>query len=763
MKKVIVIITILVSTSVYAQNKSLVKIVAQSAKQLIVDIEIDNPSLSRVQTTQGEASVAFLPECTNWQMYGQPDLPKLNLALNIPSTSNTVVTVLKSSYTDIPNILIAPSKGKIIRPNTPEKTAYHFGDAYNRNEFFPSELCHLNAPYIFRNKRGQALHIAPMQYNAITKILRAYNNIRIQIDFIGENNFNSLSNMEAINTSPLYTEMYKAHFINNIPSPIPTGNYTAIGDKGKMLVLAPTKYINTIQPFIDWKNQKGIPTTLVNVDTISGGVTDLNMQIFVNNYYLKNQNTFLVIVGNANDVPTLNLLYLDPNLYGPGDNGYGYISGNDHYPEIIVGRLMARDSTDIKVQIQKIIDYEKTPNMLDNWMRTCTGIASNQGPGDDNQYDFEHIRDITDSLMNPFTYLKKVELYDGDHNQADSIGDPVALDVVKAINETGTSIINYAGHGDNYFINTTAFSAQTHVPMLNNTNGKYPFMITVGCKPGNFTLGDCLAASGAWAKDLASGKGTGFIASAMSTVDQYWNEPMQAQDEMNAILRGARPSNIKYTIGGICVNGFASMNDQFNIATDPTGGSDMTDTWEIFGDPSVELLTKNEGALNCSHIGSIDINATTYSVNCTTDGALATLYFNGKIIDSKIVSGGVATFTIPAGTLILFSNVIITVTHHNMVPCTAWLQIVNYPAGVNDIIKTNLKVYPNPITDWVQIKSDENISNIKLLDITGKQLMHFTDIDRKEYKLNLQTYNAGLYILQTETNGIILNTKVYKN
>jgi gingipain R len=400
--------------------------------------------------------------------------------------------------------------------------------------------------------------------------------------------------------------------------------------------------------------------------------------------------------------------------------------------------------------------------MQDNWMRNITGIASSEGTGDDNQYDFEHMRDICDSAVNNFTYLSKIELYDGDQGQADAIGNPVALDVVKAINETGTSIINYTGHGDNDFITTTAFSGGFHVPMLTNTNGKYPFMITVGCKPGNFTLGSCLAANGAWAKDNTTGLGTGFIASAMSTVDQYWNEPMQAQDEMNAVLRGARPSNIKYTIGGICVNGFASMNDQYDIATDPTGGSDMTDCWEIFGDPSVELLTKNEGALVCNYASGIDVTANTFVVNCPTDGALATLYYEGEIIESKLISGGVATFTIPVGLLTLYKNIVVTVTKHNMVPCQGTALVNNYPAATSDVAMPKIEFYPNPVENELTVKSTETIGNVVLLDITGKQLMQKTNGKSKIVTISLAQFSSGLYLLQLNSNGGSQTYKIQK-
>jgi hypothetical protein len=346
---------------VQAQNAYTVKLLEQNANGLLLDIKIYEPKFVEVFTDNGVAYKPVLHGVNAWQVKGAPDLPKINVSLAIPGSTDTKIEIMDAVFSE-KNIAIAPSKGKIVRPNTPEKTPFEFGDQYKKDAFFPENVFTINAPYIFRSARGQALHIAPMQYNAQTKTLRTYSSMRVKVSFQGENKFNALPNNVSI-TSPLYAEIYKAHFVNDVPTLNPSA-YTAIGDKGSMLVLSPGKYISHIAKFVEWKKQKGIPTTLVNIDTISGGTSDVNIRAFVKKYYLANMNTFLVLVGNATDVPTINLLYTEPTLHGPGDNAYAYISGispflpeADHYPEFIVGRLMARDSNDIKVQVQKIINY----------------------------------------------------------------------------------------------------------------------------------------------------------------------------------------------------------------------------------------------------------------------------------------------------------------------------------------------------------------------------------------------------------------------
>jgi hypothetical protein len=83
---------------------------------------------------------------------------------------------------------------------------------------------------------------------------------------------------------------------------------------------------------------------------------------------------------------------------------------------------------------------------------------------------------------------------------------------------------------------------------------KPPFFFTVGCQPGNFTSATCFSEA------IQRAPNGGTIACFMSSIDQYWFEPMQAQDEFNAILRGARPSNLKQRLGPMCMDACMSMN-----------------------------------------------------------------------------------------------------------------------------------------------------------------------------------------------------------
>ena len=57
-------------------------------------------------------------------------------------------------------------------------------------------------------------------------------------------------------------------------------------DQGNMLVICYDDFMNTMTPFVDWKNRKGIPTEMVGVSEI--GSNSSSIEAYVENYYYEN-------------------------------------------------------------------------------------------------------------------------------------------------------------------------------------------------------------------------------------------------------------------------------------------------------------------------------------------------------------------------------------------------------------------------------------------------------------------------------------------
>ncbi|MCK3682713.1 PKD domain-containing protein [Maribellus sp. YY47] len=90
-------------------------------------------------------------------------------------------------------------------------------------------------------------------------------------------------------------------------------------------------------------------------------------------------------------------------------------------------------------------------------------------------------------------------------------------------------------------------------------------------------------------------------------------------------------------------------------------------------------------------------------------------------------------------------------------------QAATPPSPMGDVIQNQLKVYPNPTTDYVNIKIDEIGFNdiYSIYDIGGKLLAQ-GQISSSDTRVNLSTYPQGIYMIRIANNDRIHNMKIIK-
>ncbi|HEX7870226.1 MAG TPA: T9SS type A sorting domain-containing protein, partial [Chryseobacterium sp.] len=66
-------------------------------------------------------------------------------------------------------------------------------------------------------------------------------------------------------------------------------------------------------------------------------------------------------------------------------------------------------------------------------------------------------------------------------------------------------------------------------------------------------------------------------------------------------------------------------------------------------------------------------------------------------------------------------------------------------------LEKNIKIYPNPVSDFVIIESKERIGKISIFDMTGKLIEVINAEENQSQKINVSKYNTGKYILTLES------------
>ena len=651
-----------------------VELLRSTGSSNTVHVTIPGFSLEQVTVQGREEAIVRLAGAQPLQASGAPDLVSVSASFLIPATAKMGFSVISSKFIDYQDISIAPSQGERMRTTNPSAIDYAYGAAYSRDEFFPGNMVSLNRPYIVRDYRGQSANIFPFQYNPLSRTLRVYYDITISIEQTGNQGENPMpAKLVPQATDPEFQQVYNKLFLNQ-----PQTKYAQVSENGRMLIIAYGEFIPAMKSFVEWKNTSGIPAEIVDVASIG----DANsIKQYVSDYYYTKGLTYLLLVGDDKQVPTVAV------TEGFSDNSYAYVAGDDHYPDFFVGRFSAENEAQVKIQAERTINYEKYPDPSAKWYENATGIGSELGPGDDGEYDFQHISKMMDDLLK-YNYTETSEMFDGNQGGADIAGNPDAKMLVDNIN-SGIGLMLYTGHGSSSLWSTTQFS-RADVADLQNV-GMYPFIWSVTCGNGNFVNGTCLA------EDLlrASYKGqpTGAIAALMSSGAQSWYPPMDAQDEMVDLLSESKTGNIKRTFGGISMSGCMKMMDTYGI-----GANKVTDTWTIFGDPSVMLRTATPTAMVVNHSAVIGFGARVFTVSINSTDAQATLSLDGQILGSAKSENGIATINLGApaeGTKML-----LCVTGYNRIPYLTEINVIKEPVAVCATLPANHHRMISPKTDF---------------------------------------------------------------
>ena len=666
---------------------------------------------------------------------GLPALPLYHTSVQLPAKGNTLLVVEYDAVTEIHNVEVAPSKGNLKRNIDPSSVAYTFGTAYQQNAFYPSNIASLNDPFVWRESRGQTITISPYQYNPVTKVLRVHENIRVRV--VVQPDVAGINETKVSKIDPVLGSTQQRFFINTASD---VQKYTAIDEEGEMLIITDESFSADIQPLANWKNQKGIKTTIVT--TAVAGTTDTDIKAYIQNFYASNPDlVYVLLVGDHAEVPS--------HTYGMSGDGedlwsdsyYGQLAGgvNDFYPEAFVGRFSG-NSAQIKVMVDRTLEYEKYPAAGD-WMEKAIGLGSGEGSGygDDGEADWQHLRNIRTRLMS-YGYTNVYEFYDGSRGGEDASGNPNSTIILPAVNE-GVGLFNYTGHGAQNTCVTGNFTS-TNINAATN-NGKYPLVVSVACNNGTFTSGTCISET--WMRADNASTPAGAIAAAGSSILMAWAQPMQTQDEMAELIAEAYPANKKTTIGGLFYNSQASMLEEYPGGSD---GKEVMQTWLLFGDPSTQFRNKQTIGMNVTHVAQVPLATTSLTVNCDVEGALVAVSQDNVLIGRGIVSGGTVNITFPA----LVSNLplAVTATKQNHGTYQGPVQVGNGPAGIEELSNT-VTMYPNPATTTVSIVSSESmIESVELVTITGQVIGTFSATNGS-VTLDLTTVAAGSYIARVTT------------
>ena len=577
---------------------------------------------------------------------GTPELPATHELLAVPFGATPRVNVLSYSTTDYRLSdygigTLVPHQPSVRKDQSIEEVEFVYNAAaYQTRSLATAPEASIEVQGTMRGIRVGSLVINPVSYNPASNTLRVFNDIEVEVSFDGADR--AETERMLLNTySPYFDIVYKQMFNYRQIMDVYTDHPDLMAYPVHMIVIAPQNYLTALEPWLNWKTQKGF---YVDVYTTSQtGSTYNAIQSYVQNLYNTGVNqgatpTFLVLVGDTGQIPGKTSGTTTQKVT---DLYYGSVD-NDYFPDMFYSRMSAENTNQVTAIVNKILQYEQYTMPDPTYLNNVTLIA-----GWDSYW--------TNYVGKPTIQYAMQYYYNAAHgftNVYNWLGNPYTN--CYASLSSGTGFVNYTAHGSETSWSDPSFTV-SNVNAMTNTN-KYFLAMGNCCLSGNYGYSStCFGEAMIRAENKAA---YSYIGSCPYT---YWYED--------------------YYFGVGATNTFGSMPNINNTATGVYDGIWMDDTyntvssivflgnlavcyahvgnyqssvsdlyyWQayhVLGDASIMPFRVNPSPNNVSHASTFPAGATTFQVSAQPGSYVAISQNNVLLGVALVPASGTVTVTL---------------------------------------------------------------------------------------------------------------------
>ena len=407
---------------------------------------------------------------------GTPELPASHQLLAVPFGATPSVIVTNYSYTDYDLATygintIVPRQPSVRKDQNPDELEFVYNAAaYQTRSLASVPEATIEVQGTMRGIRVGSLVINPVSYNPTSNTLRVFNDIEVEVNFDGADRAET-ERMLLSTYSPYFDIVYKQMFNYRQILDVYTDHPDLMAYPVHMIVITPENYISALQPWINWKIQKGFDVNVVTTAQAGGNYNAI--QSYVQNLYNTGVNqgatpTFLVLVGDTGQIPGKTSGTATQKVT---DLYYGSID-NDYFPDMFYSRMSAENTNQVTAIVNKILQYEQYTMPDPSYLNNVTLIAgwdsywTNYVGKPTIQYAMQYYYNTAHGFTNVYNWL----------------GQPYTNCYTSL--SSGTGFVNYTAHGSE-----TAWSdpqlTSSQVNALTNSN-KYFLAMGNCCLTGNF-------------------------------------------------------------------------------------------------------------------------------------------------------------------------------------------------------------------------------------------------------------------------------------
>lgn len=545
---------------------------------------------------------------------GKPSIPRRLDTFVIPAyATNIDVDLEESVFTDIP-MTLAPARIPLSEDTYEGYTLANVDSIEPFTGYYPTDIVSLLMENSYRGAHLIHISVAPIQYNYSTKTIRAYTKITYNITFEetrvgGNDGGNMLGSTDYILSNITLNPISKRN----------EGEEAVLANED-YLIVSVNKYASAVNKFAEWKKTLGYNTHVVMQESWS---SYNEVKTIVDGYYQSDSIYYLLLIGDAVDVPTQTLSNIITDTY------YGCIDST-YIPNIYVGRLPVSNLNEALIVVDKIISYEKTPIYDTSFYAKGLHITFFQDEDIDGYEDrrfaktSEEVRDYMLSLGKTVNRVYQTESHVYPSHWSHSLysnGEEIPVELqkpnylwdgdasgIKEKIDSGCFYVLYRDHGGKTTWNHPIYSVSNINQLVNGD--KLPVVFSICCSTGYFLFPKCFAE--AFLRKANGGCVGIFAASAVSysghndaltdgMFDAIWPSPglhPVFPNKNNSYTPVMQPI---YNLGKILLQG--KMRNMETWGANNVSTSKYTfEVFHCFGDPSMNIRTMNPSIIRPNYI-----------------------------------------------------------------------------------------------------------------------------------------------------------------
>jgi len=293
---------------------------------------------------------------------GAPDLPSLSRWVAMPEGASATFEVVSMKTQVFHDIDVSPAPTFPIE-SSDLPTVYERDPAiYGRDAYYPEQPVMMSEQRQIRGVDAVIVGITPFRYNPITRELIVYSDIDVRVDFHGGTGHFGEDPLRNRYWEPiLENHLLNYSSLPEIDFDIPREDR----DGYEYIIITPDnpEFIPWADTLKTWRELQGISTGIFTTTDI-GGTSSTVIENFLNDAYDNwdpRPVAFLLLgdfpnSGDRDDgitSPTWSGYCVSDNIYADRDG--------DDLPDMIHGRITARDGGELATMIGKMLSYERAP------------------------------------------------------------------------------------------------------------------------------------------------------------------------------------------------------------------------------------------------------------------------------------------------------------------------------------------------------------------------------------------------------------------